>query len=118
MKLTCIILALSSLALPALAQEQSVTVGGVVTIACTCPFGDHSRAVLASNSGSDSVDCEATCVAHNSEDDTGLSFFTVRRAGQVPVGASNLLMCSRGRYQGGALEKARVATDFELTRCQ
>jgi hypothetical protein len=111
MKLTCIILALSSLALPALAQEQSVTVGGVVTIACTYPFGDHSLGVLASNSGSDSVDCEATCVAHNSEDDTGLGFFTVHCAGQVPVGASNLLMCSRGGYQGGALEKAYVITD-------
>ena len=114
MKLACITLALASLALPALAQDA----GGPVTFGCTYPFGDHSLGVLASNSGSDSKDCEATCVAHDSEDDTGILNFSVHCEGPVPGGASGLLMCSRGGYQGGALENAQVATDFGLTGCQ
>jgi hypothetical protein len=110
MKLACITLALASLALPALAQDS----GGPVTF----DFGDHSLGVLASNPGSDSKDCKATCVAHDSEDNTGILNFSVHCEGQVPGGASGLLMCSRGGYQGGALENAQVATDFGLTRCQ
>jgi hypothetical protein len=114
MKLACIALALASFALPALAQDA----GGPVTFGCTYPIGDHSLGVLASSSGSDSKDCEATCVAHDSEDDTGILNFSVHCEGPAPGGASGLLMCSRGGYQGGALENARVATDFGLTRCQ
>jgi hypothetical protein len=98
MKLSCITLALASLALRAVAQD--------VTFSCTYPFGDHSLGVLASNSGSDSKDCKATCVAHDSEDDTGLLLFIVNCEGPAAGGASGLLMCSRGGYQGGALENA------------
>ena len=114
-KLACITLALASLALPALAQ---VTVGGTITFSCTYPFGDHSLGVLASSSDSISKNCEATCIAHDSEDDTHLLNFSVHCEGLVPSGASGLLMCSRGGYQGGPLENAYVATDFGLTRGQ
>ena len=113
-KLACITLALASLALPALAQ---VTVGGTITFSCTYPFGDHSLGVLASSSDSISKNCEATCIAHDSEDDTGILNFSVHCEGLVPSGASGLLMCSRGGYQGGPLENAYVATDFGLTLC-
>jgi hypothetical protein len=101
MKLSCIALALALFAPPALAQD--------VTFSCTYPFGDHSLGVLASNSGSDSKDCKAACSAHDSADDTGLLIFMVNCEGQVAGGASGLLMCSRGGYQGGALENAQVA---------
>ena len=100
MKLSSIALAWVSLALPALAQD--------VTLSCTYPFGDHSLGVLASNSGSDSKDCQAGCGAHDSADDTGLLIFTVQCEGSMPGGASGLLLCSRGGYQGGALENAQV----------
>ena len=33
-------------------------------------------------------------------DDTGLLIFTVQCEGSVPGGASGLLLCSRGGYQG------------------
>jgi hypothetical protein len=105
MKLACSALAWASLALPALAQDTS----GPVTFNCTYPFGDHSLGVLASNSSSDSKDCKAACSAHDSADDTGLLIFMVNCEGQVAGGASGLLMCSRGGYQGGALENAQVA---------
>jgi hypothetical protein len=102
---------LACLALPALAQDA-----GPVTFSCNYPFGDHSLGVLATNSGPDTKTCRATCVAHDSKDDTGLLFFSTTCEGDVPAGAVNLQMCSRGDYQGDALENARVVT--EVTRCQ
>ena len=100
------------LLLPAVAQDAR----GQVTFSCNYPFDDHSLGVLATNSGSDTKRCQAMCVAHDSEDDTGISIFTTTCEGDVPGGATDLQMCSRGGYPGGALENARVA-DF-ATRCQ